>query len=495
MEFPIQFFLDFAWDPGRLPAERLADYTRSWAEREFGSEHAAEIADLVTRYTTFNGRRKPEMLEPRTYSLVDYREAETVVADYRATAERAEALYAAMPAAAKDAFYQLVLYPVKACAVVNELYVAAGQNRLYAVQGRASTNDLAERVRALFQEDARLAREYNETLAGGKWRHMMDQAHLGYTYWQQPVRNAMPAVQQVQVPAAAEMGVAIEGSEASWPNDPSGPAVLPALSVFDRQSRYVEVFNRGQQPFEFRVETGSPWLLVDTPRGTVDRDRRISVSARWADVPPGTDRSSLTIVGPGGTRVMVTVPIHDPTSPRLEELDGFVEANGYVSIEAEHWTRAVAPAGREWKVIPNHGRTLSGVTAWPVTPGDSLTAGDGMRLEYRMYLFSAGRATVSLQLAPTQKLQPGAGFRVGVSFDDEAPQVVNVHADESLAAWERSVGDGVTVVGSQHAVAAPGYHTLKIWALDPAVVLQKIVVGTGRVHPSYLGPPESARGK
>ena len=135
------------------------------------------------------------------------------------------------------------------------------------------------------------------------------------------------------------------------------------------------------------------------------------------------------------------------------------------------------------------------MTAWPVTPDASLTPGDGMRLEYRMYLFTAGRSAVSLHLAPTQKLQPGAGLRVGVSFDDEAPQVVNLHADQSLAAWERSVGDGVTVVRSQHAVAAPGYHTLKIWAIDPAVVLQKIVVATGRIRPSYLGPPESARGR
>ncbi len=138
MEFPIQFFLDYAWNPERYPAERLADYTRAWAEREFGPEHAAEIAEIVTRYTIYNGRRKPEMLEPRTYSLVDYREAETVVDDYRTLARRAEALYAAMPADARDAFYQLVLYPVKACAVVNDLYVTVGLNRLYAVQGRAS---------------------------------------------------------------------------------------------------------------------------------------------------------------------------------------------------------------------------------------------------------------------------------------------------------------------------------------------------------------------
>ena len=62
MELPIQFFLEYAWDPARWPAERLPEYTKKWAEREFGAEHAEEIGSLVSAYTKFNGRRKPEML-------------------------------------------------------------------------------------------------------------------------------------------------------------------------------------------------------------------------------------------------------------------------------------------------------------------------------------------------------------------------------------------------------------------------------------------------
>ena len=84
----------------------------------------------------------------------------------------------------RDAFYELVLYPTKASALVTEIYITAGKNRLYATQGRASTNDLAAKVRALFQADADLSAEYNHKLAGGKWNHMMDQTHLGYTSWQ-----------------------------------------------------------------------------------------------------------------------------------------------------------------------------------------------------------------------------------------------------------------------------------------------------------------------
>ena len=193
MEYPIQFFMDYAWNPDALPAERLPDYTRHWAEQQFGKEHAAEIAEIMTAYTKYNARRKPELLSPDTYSLVDYREAETVVADYNALAERAQHIYDAFPPESKDAFYQLVLHPVLACSNLSELYVTVAKNRLYAKEGRAETNSLAQKAQELFSKDSAISYYYNNIMAGGKWRHMMDQTHIGYTYWQQPDKNTLPA--------------------------------------------------------------------------------------------------------------------------------------------------------------------------------------------------------------------------------------------------------------------------------------------------------------
>ncbi len=145
-ELPLEYFMNLAWNSDRWTNDNLDEFTRLWAEREFGAEFAADIADIVAKYTKYNGRRKPEMLAPDTYSLVNYQEAETVSADFKAIADRAEAIYQQLPADRRDAFYELVLFPTKASALVNELYLAAGKNELVcAKQGRASANDFAAR--------------------------------------------------------------------------------------------------------------------------------------------------------------------------------------------------------------------------------------------------------------------------------------------------------------------------------------------------------------
>jgi hypothetical protein len=120
-----------------------------------------------------------------------------------------------------------------------------GRNRLYAQQGRGATNTLAQRARELFAKDAEITRFYNEAMGNGKWRHMMDQTHIGYTYWQQPETNAMPKVEQIEIPVAAEMGVAIAGSAQWWPNE-KREAVLPEFDSYQQQTQVVEIFNRGQ---------------------------------------------------------------------------------------------------------------------------------------------------------------------------------------------------------------------------------------------------------
>src|SRR5262249_5592549 len=122
MEFPISFFLDYAWNPTRIDAVDLQKYTEQWATAQFGNKHAVEIADIISKYTKYNSRRKPELLDDRTYSINYFHEFENVITEYNELLARAEKINDALPAEYKDAYFQLVLHPVKACANLNEMY-------------------------------------------------------------------------------------------------------------------------------------------------------------------------------------------------------------------------------------------------------------------------------------------------------------------------------------------------------------------------------------
>ena len=496
-EFPLEYFLSLAWDTNRWTNENLGDFTRAWATREFGAEQANDIADVMAKYSKYNGRRKPEMLAPDTYSLTDYREAETVVADYQVIGTKAEEIAKALPAAKQAAFHQLVLFPAKASALVNKLYLAAGRNALYAKQDRASTASQAVETRKLFQQYLDLAGHYNGDFAGGKWAHFMDQPVLGYTTWRDPPKNNLDHLKLVEpvVPEGAALGVAIEGTEAAVPTGVS----LPKFDSLNRQRSFIEVFNRGKTPFDFTATASAPWIKLSATERSLRYDQRLWVDIDWSKVPTGTTTGTITIRG-AGSDVAVRVEAFNPAEVSRDNLVGFSEGQGVVSIEPEHYSKRTESGANRWMKIEDYGRTLSGMRAVGPVDTPSATPGkDSPSLEYRMYLFTTGPVEVTAITAPTLNFVPDRGVRYAVSFDDEAPQVVTLvpqgyQAQNRNPAWEKSVGDNAHYGRSKHTIAQPGYHTLRVWMVDPAVVMQKLIVDLGGLKPSYLGPPESFRG-
>ncbi len=497
MEVPIEFFLTMAWHPKAMTKERMADYLKLWATREFGPEHAADIADIVGKYTKYNRRRTPELLAPGTFSLANYQEADRIIAEWKAITDQAESISAKLPENARDAFFQLVLHPAKACYIVNELYVAAAKNKLYASQGRASANDFAARVKELFKADQELSDYYNRTLAGGKWSHMMDQTHIGYSNWQQPSRNVMPAVTEIEVPEAGAMGVTIEGSTSVWPGE-TNEAVL-SFDSFNQPKRFIDVFNKGKAPFDFKATASAPWITLDSTSGKVDKKQRILVSVDWTKAPKDSASGTVTITGAGSEPVAVKVNAFNPSALTRDSLKGFVEADGYISIEAAHFTKKTDTAMARWEEIPDFGRTLSGMSIFPVTAASITPPENSPCLEYQTYLFNTGKVEVTSILAPCLTYNPDRPVRLGVSFDDEAPQILTVVPKGYVVGdgnrdWEESVRNSARYVKSTHTISQPGYHTLKIWMVDPSVPVQKLLINTGGLKPSYLGPPESYRG-
>jgi hypothetical protein len=494
-ELPMSFFLNLAWNPSRWPKEKIPEFTRLWVAQQFGPADAPPIAAILDQYTKFNGWRKPELLAPDTFSLVNYQEADRVLAGWKSIAAESEDIYHQLPENERDAFFELVFYPVKACEQVNELYLDVARNRWYSSQGRASANDFAAAARRLFQADADLSADYNRNVAGGKWDHMMDQTHIGYTSWQQPSTNIMPQVTINPVPEKAGMGVALEGSTNAWPDFP-GEAILPGFDKFNRPSRYFDIFNRGKTPFGFSARTTVPWIKLSATQGTVENTERIWVTLDWSQVPVGSASGWVKITGAATNGIALRVNSFNPEEPALDSWHGFVEADGYVSMAAEHYTEQVDAGSVRWEKIDGLGETLSAMTIFPVTAGSVLPPQNSPCLEYRMYLFDQGRTEVEAILSPTLNFVPGRGLRFAISFDDQPPQIVDALENDALGRnsssdWAASVEDGVRKVKVNFDLAKSGEHTLKFWMVDPGVVLQKLIVNKGGVEPAYFGPPES----
>jgi len=258
MEFPLSFFMEHAWDPETMGLEAVSNYPEDFARRTFGPGQAKLIGELLTRYAQLGALRKPELLDATTFPLgegtgpnLDGGEFGLVMERWAALERDLERVKKQVPAAQRDAFFQIVEHPIIALSNLYQLYYAVAWNRKLAAAGDARANTFADRAAAAYKRDQAIADQYH-ALNGGKWNGMMLQTHIGYTTWQQPDAQVMPEVKRVTASAApaaltfaaptpARSGISIEaadferengGGAFQWrliPNLGRGPGAVTAL--------------------------------------------------------------------------------------------------------------------------------------------------------------------------------------------------------------------------------------------------------------------------
>ncbi len=119
------------------------------------NKYAKEIGDILQKYSQYNARRKPELLSPETYSLTNYNEvSDSVINQYSNLSQEAEKINTRIAAEYKDAYFELVLFPVKAFANLNELYLAVAKNRWFAYKKNIAANKYADKAKKYYQKDS-----------------------------------------------------------------------------------------------------------------------------------------------------------------------------------------------------------------------------------------------------------------------------------------------------------------------------------------------------
>lgn len=203
MEMPIDFFLRMAWDPEAMTPEALAAYPRQWATATFGADTGEAVGALVSDYARLAARRKPELVDPASFALgrvspttLDGGEFGAMVAEWDALSQRMAAVETRIAPDGRDAWFQLVGYPIAAMTNLYRLYYAVAWNRALAAAKDVRANAFADQAEAAFAHDRQLSDRYHR-LKGGKWAGMMAQTKFGYTSWNDPKTEVMPAVSRV----------------------------------------------------------------------------------------------------------------------------------------------------------------------------------------------------------------------------------------------------------------------------------------------------------
>ncbi|RAV98902.1 glycosyl hydrolase 115 family protein [Pseudochryseolinea flava] len=495
MELPINFFLDFAWNPDLIKVQDLPEYYRKWSDAQFGGTFAKEIGNILARYTKYNARRKPELLETGTYSLNNFNEAENVVNEYRTLLAEAKELRNKLPKESQDAYYQLVLFPVEACANVNEMYLAAAKNKLYRSQDRASTNFYADKAKALFFKDAELTAHYHD-LADGKWNHMVNQTHMGHVSWSDPAVNKMPEVSYIQTKTGAGLGYVLESAVKSRNGRPG--MLSKSFTPFDpinNQTYGIEIYNTGTDTLHYSLTTKNEWIQLSSKKGAVQFEDKVFVSIDWHKVPAEQNEGEIVIAG-SGREFVVKVPLQKFSGVTPS---GFIENNGIVSIDAVNFQKAVPTKNVSWEVIPNLGYTGDALTTIPVTAPTQIPGPTGAHVAYKIFLLDSGRFNVDAWFSPTLNFQRGEGLIYAISIDDGQPIRMNLHESAKAPDWTypKWWNDAVTSnmmkqrLPSTFQLSA-GSHTIKYWMASPGLVLQKVILTKENVDAQcYLGPPQS----
>lgn len=228
MEYPITLFLDLAWNPTKYTAENIKDHTLGFCCQQFGEDQAAEAARILNLYSKYAGRITAEMLDRTTYNLQSG-EWKQVSDEFIKLEAEALRQYMTLPEETRDAYFQIILFPIQALANVYEMYYAQAMNHYLYKANDPAANRWADKVEACFARDKFLTNQYNNEMADGKWKNMMIQKHIGYRSWNDNFpEDTLPMVFRIDEDEALPAGFTFSADK--------GCVVIEAPHIYAKQN-------------------------------------------------------------------------------------------------------------------------------------------------------------------------------------------------------------------------------------------------------------------
>ena len=173
-----------------------------------------------------------------------------------------------------------------------------------------------------------------------------------------------------------------------------------------------------------------------------------------------------------------------------------MESQGCISIEAVHPSECISTSVGEYREIKDYGKTVGGMKAYPQTVRFDYTK-DAPALLYRVFAENDGDYTCQIYASASNPVVYQGKMELGVAANDDKRNIVNTIPNKDFVPWKsqswcKGVLDQIHI-GECKLTLKKGVNTIKLTAIDPAVVIEKLVLWNPnqKIRESYLGPKES----
>jgi hypothetical protein len=501
-EYNIQLFLDMAYNaqPFAQPAY-VKNHLNQWYGQLFGQANGAKIGDVLWKYYDLAFERKPEFMgwsqtEPTTktkataYNSNAYGDqVQQRIDAYTGLEQKVKDILGTVAANRKDAFFELVDYPVTCSSLMNKKFLYRDKADLYAQLGGICAADFAQLSAQAYQGITERTDFYNTGLAGGKWQGIMSMAPRKL-----PVYEAAESLRAITAGSTHMLAV----PEGSLLADSAGvyhvrKHELPTFTQWNKQAHFIDLVLQKPTAVNYTITTTAAWIKVPA-QGTLSPARGKAISRVWVEIDwqkaPKQLLNGGLIIATADHQDTIAVKADNREIPSLANYKGYIIADNHIAIDAAGFAGSADSGNKKWKVIEGLGSGGKALEALPLTfePSaktvDTAVVRKAASVTYNFYTVDKAPATLTLITLPTAAANNGQGVRYAVSIDNGPLKIVDFKTAGRSEEWKRNVLSNTAQRKIAETLAA-GKHTLTIYMIDPGVIIDRLEISLGNVPPYY----------
>ncbi|MFL5740102.1 MAG: glycosyl hydrolase 115 family protein [Flavisolibacter sp.] len=494
MEYELQFFLDMAYESSPFVKSSYAkQHLAWWMKKIFGAQYGSQIAGIMWKYYGLAFERRPEFMgwsqtEPTTsvrYS--DYNhfyfgdEAQRRMDRYESLQKAVVSLRKKISPEVSEAFYELVYYPVVCAALMNKKFLSRDKALIHARQNRMAAYDDVRNSKDAYQNIIRETNDYNEALKNGKWKGMMSMKPRDLPVF------LSPEFSPVDIDRSEKWNAIPEGYDTT-DQKKGKEKILPEFTSGLDQHYFIDLFLCDSIKISWKAKVSEPWLILSQNDGKLDPEKnsiRLWVKVDWRKFHLTQSSKAWIEFSAVGKKIRITASATRPHLKDYESFKGIVENNGIISFQAGDFIKKTK-ATTEWELMEGTDSAALMIARSSSFISDTAQVRkNAASLSYSFFSFSSSQPSVSVFTWPTHAVNKNFGLRYALSVDHGPIIVTDFQTSGRSEEWKQNVLSNYAIRTISISPLRPGRHVLNIYALDPGVVLDRILISFGKVPAAY----------